>query len=186
MSTKGAREEEREQPKKEDVGREWEDITNLRRTKEATQLENSRSGLGAQWSLGSVRSHCWQPLFIIRRRLGSPNVTKISIVGSAWSDGPRYLAPKKPPHKCTSHNPFRRRLQSLHPSSHHRPGPNTQTLRLYQLLSLGGKCTGTTEPLSESVRNSTTQAQWEGHVTTRGWPIHDDESWVDKVSRVNP
>jgi len=61
---------------------------------------------------------------------------------------------QKSPHKCTSRHSFRRRFQSHHPSLCHRTTPNSQTLQLYQPSSLGGKCTGMTEWLSEPVRNS--------------------------------
>jgi len=55
--------------------------TNLGQTKTPAQVDQSCSDIAAQGILGSVRSHCSQPLFIARRRLGIPSVTKISTVG---------------------------------------------------------------------------------------------------------
>ena len=112
----------------EDVGREWEDMTNLGQAKKATQIDYSRLGIGAQCISGSVRSHYWHPLFIARRRLGSPNVTKISTVGSPWSNGP----PKNP--LINACHITRSGAASSHFIHHHTTDRNP-TLRLFGFTS---------------------------------------------------
>ena len=127
----------RDRAGEKDVGREWVDTTNLKTNEECNKDCSETFGCRNSMDIRTREKPRFPALIYNSKMSWNPKHHKISTVGSAWSNSPCRLAPKKPPHKCTSHQPLKRRFQSPHPSLHHRPKPNAHTLRLYQLSSLG-------------------------------------------------